>query len=771
MAYYDYDDLVDEYYGGGGYYGGYAFLDFDWEPDEEEEDEDRMFLSSSDDESDDASSSSESVIAVPSSSKAFSTAAKTPKDTVYCLQLERYEIFKAQDNEKGHFDIAIEIGGKKLFVHKFFLASASEYFNALFSVRWGQTKEDTIKIANPDYSYGDIYELLTFIYSGSCSITNSNIFVLTDMSEFYGIQLLKERCIEFLSSMNIVVEDIEKMLEIAQRYSLTKFIESLKVHIERNMKVLIESEQWLDYKKPFIEFMSTVEKNSVLEEAFFDAAYKWAQHHAAMKGLEARDEDFDYEECIEKELDGILGNITFSLMSLKFVKASLLEKRFLFSPKKLYKIILKSQKGNDEDDDCFKTLYEAAKCVATETRNTTNDELSVRKIIKQELADILPKVKFFRMTVKFLSDFVVERKFTFSFARLHDYLLNCRQYKNEEAFKAVYQLAEKQVMLKQKSSIDAKFCLINAVKKELIEVISKVEFSKMNVEFWMNFAIEKGFVLLPSDFKGFFDKLRWSYRNPQELFKIIYQLAEKQVLKKKYASEDKNFNIYEVIKSELSHVLPHFEFAKMKLEFLMESVVEKGLLLSATLLKDFYLQSQKHYGNCEDAFKDVYKLAEKQAKEEQKGSGEKAFNLVKSIKDELVVTIPVVEFYRMSKKFLNDFVVEVKSDGTKICGIFEDVYGIMKAVPSKGYFTTPRQWNKIRFAQLKFKISIFPISIVQKMKGVEWYLCLERDGVLTIKFHTLIATNDFLLSEMKTSDDFMFNTEESACLTACFNNI
>uniref|UniRef100_A0AC35GB60 Uncharacterized protein n=1 Tax=Panagrolaimus sp. PS1159 TaxID=55785 RepID=A0AC35GB60_9BILA len=38
---------------------------------------------------------------------------------------------------------------------------------------------------------------------------------------------------------------------------------------------------------------------------------------------------------------------------------------------------------------------------------------------------------------------------------------------------------------------------------------------------------------------------------------------------------------------------------------------------------------------------------------------------------------------------------------------------------------------------------------LMKMKGCDWYLCLEKDGFLVFKHHTIIVNTDYLLAEMK----------------------
>uniref|UniRef100_A0A914ZCZ9 BTB domain-containing protein n=1 Tax=Panagrolaimus superbus TaxID=310955 RepID=A0A914ZCZ9_9BILA len=104
----------------------------------------------------------------------------------YKMQMDRFKVFKEQDREKGHLDVAFEIEGKKLHVNKYLLTTASEPLNAWLSDRWS-TKDEVIKIE--DYSFDCFYEFIQFIYTGRCDLSSENVFKMVDMAEFYNGQI------------------------------------------------------------------------------------------------------------------------------------------------------------------------------------------------------------------------------------------------------------------------------------------------------------------------------------------------------------------------------------------------------------------------------------------------------------------------------------------------------------------------------------------------------------------------------------------------------
>uniref|UniRef100_A0AC35GN04 BTB domain-containing protein n=1 Tax=Panagrolaimus sp. PS1159 TaxID=55785 RepID=A0AC35GN04_9BILA len=132
----------------------------------------------------------------------YSPPSKVPKDkfkskrNIHDMQLQRFELFKAQDVKTGLFDVAFEIDGKKILANKL-MFTCSEPLTSMLSDRWCNKDAETVKIET--YSYENFYQFLCFLYSGQCHLTQENAFVLTDMSESYGIPTLKGYCDEWLS--------------------------------------------------------------------------------------------------------------------------------------------------------------------------------------------------------------------------------------------------------------------------------------------------------------------------------------------------------------------------------------------------------------------------------------------------------------------------------------------------------------------------------------------------------------------------------------------
>uniref|UniRef100_A0A914PID3 BTB domain-containing protein n=1 Tax=Panagrolaimus davidi TaxID=227884 RepID=A0A914PID3_9BILA len=575
------------------------------------------------------------------------------------MQRERYEIFKAQDQEKGHFDCAIEIGGKKIFIHKYFLVAASETFSVMFSDRWYGKNATELRIENPEYSYESFFEFLCFIYSGSCELTKENVFAITDMSEYYNIPFLKEECEEFLSCMDITVENIEFLVDFAYKYSFESFSAKLGEFIRYNFYDIVSSNEFIHYKKPFVQILSYCGKaGSAEEELVFAKIYEWATH----KAIKNKTEDVeDVKSIIKAELNEFLPNVKFSKMGIEF-------------------------------------LYEFAKIVVLEKQQT---DIDLNDAIKEEISDFLPEIKFHQMSFEFLMDFVLEKEFYFSFVDLYKILATEDE---EDAFRSVYKLAIKQAYMKQNSIPDPNFNLVSVIKNKLIGVFPIVKYSNMNYYFLLNFVVEKGFFLSTKDFQDLVNAYIFA-TTAEDTFKDIYELAVIQVLAKQKFSNDKNFEFKNAVKNELVEIFPLFDFSTMKRKFLMEFVVPNEVIT----------EEEAH---C-----------------------------------------------------MSDICIKIECDGKTITGIFKDVFGIINSLSSNGYINSSNAWNEHHLLKTRFKIPTIRSTVIQR-KDIYWYLCLNNDGILTVKHQMLVTENDYIISQMKTESgqEFLFNRYKTVLLTTKYKD-
>uniref|UniRef100_A0A914QN58 Uncharacterized protein n=1 Tax=Panagrolaimus davidi TaxID=227884 RepID=A0A914QN58_9BILA len=111
----------------------------------------------------------------------------------------------------------------------------------------------------------------------------------------------------------------------------------------------------------------------------------------------------------------------------------------------------------------------------------------------------------------------------------------------------------------------------------------------------------------------------------------------------------------------------------------------------------------------------------------------------------------------------------IENNGKAITGIFNDEIGVRCTIQDKSCNVKRKNTTIARFLKFRFPIPSSP-STITKMKGVDWYLCLDTGGVLTLKHHSVIDRSDYILAEMKSQSEFCLAPDVKTNLTVSFNN-
>uniref|UniRef100_A0AC34GX28 BTB domain-containing protein n=1 Tax=Panagrolaimus sp. ES5 TaxID=591445 RepID=A0AC34GX28_9BILA len=233
---------------------------------------------------------------------------------MYKFQMERFEIFKAQDPETGKFDVVFEFNEKKIYAHQIILCTTSSTLKTMISERWNKLNEP---IPIKDYSYDDFKEFLIFIYSGECSLTDENIFAMVDIAEFYGIDELKNACEEYLTKMEININNFYQMIETANKYSMIQFKKSIFNFISINLTDFLQSEQFLGVEKSIMKEIIESVKDTMRQEELFEAIYNWSEYQAIQ--TQKLDKNAVLNELIKKELSPFLPLMKFEMMDADFL--------------------------------------------------------------------------------------------------------------------------------------------------------------------------------------------------------------------------------------------------------------------------------------------------------------------------------------------------------------------------------------------------------------------------------------------------------------------
>uniref|UniRef100_A0A914Q3D6 BTB domain-containing protein n=1 Tax=Panagrolaimus davidi TaxID=227884 RepID=A0A914Q3D6_9BILA len=254
------------------------------------------------------------------------------------IQSQLEAAFKSQDPEL--FDIVFDIEGKKLNADKLILSVNSSTFKSMLSDRW-ISKNDAIKIET--YKFDDFKELLTFIYSGECNLTNENIFAILDISEFYQVEDSKELCDVFLSKTKLNFSNVLQLIETSNMYSLIQTKEPIQTFIFQNFANLVKFDGFLNANKSIIKEILAMESNlSKHHENIFQSIYKWSENQAYKKQNLSDNKIFYMNNAIKTEMQEFLPNIQFKKMTLNFLHEFVVPRGFLFTYVELADILKNS---------------------------------------------------------------------------------------------------------------------------------------------------------------------------------------------------------------------------------------------------------------------------------------------------------------------------------------------------------------------------------------------------------------------------------------------
>uniref|UniRef100_A0AC34FY73 Chromosomal replication initiator protein DnaA n=1 Tax=Panagrolaimus sp. ES5 TaxID=591445 RepID=A0AC34FY73_9BILA len=116
--------------------------------------------------------------------------------------------------------------------------------------------------------------------------------------------------------------------------------------------------------------------------------------------------------------------------------------------------------------------------------------------VKLEMIHVFDRLRFSELNVDFLKDFIVEKGFIIYPRDLYAFFKECRiRYGNEnDAFKAVYEVAEKQAARKQQTSSEDIIILSDFVKNELVKLRRDIDYRSMTKQFLMDYVVRKGFI-------------------------------------------------------------------------------------------------------------------------------------------------------------------------------------------------------------------------------------------------------------------------------------
>ncbi|XP_010176436.2 kelch-like protein 7, partial [Antrostomus carolinensis] len=120
----------------------------------------------------------------------------TPVNSVGTAKLQQEEGDDWNHGSKTLCDVVLMVQERKIPAHRVVLASASHFFNLMFTTNMLESKsfEVELKDAEPDI----IEQLVEFAYTARISVNSNNVQSLLDAANQYQIEPVKKMCVDFL---------------------------------------------------------------------------------------------------------------------------------------------------------------------------------------------------------------------------------------------------------------------------------------------------------------------------------------------------------------------------------------------------------------------------------------------------------------------------------------------------------------------------------------------------------------------------------------------
>lgn len=138
-------------------------------------------------------------------------------------------------------DVTLNVRGVFLNAHRNVLAASSPYFRALFTSEMRESQDNSIEIK--DLSTQVMEDILTYLYSGSVILTESNAIELTVAADYMFLPKLKQMGTKFVSE-NLTAANCLGVISIAEKYDFKELRDHAQTYTLENFSTVAQSEEF-----------------------------------------------------------------------------------------------------------------------------------------------------------------------------------------------------------------------------------------------------------------------------------------------------------------------------------------------------------------------------------------------------------------------------------------------------------------------------------------------------------------------------------------------
>ena len=182
-------------------------------------------------------------------------------------------------------DVAFSCEGsdKKVFAHKYVLATSSAVFYAMF---YGELAEKNSVVHLSDTDEESLQEFLRFLYTDECNFTTDNALFMLYLARKYMVPSLAEKCLGFFEA-NFAGENVFILMQQAIQFDEKKLEEICWHFIDLETSEVVVCDGFTDISQATLVELLKREPLNVEEVDLFKAVLKWSEAECSRKGIEA----------------------------------------------------------------------------------------------------------------------------------------------------------------------------------------------------------------------------------------------------------------------------------------------------------------------------------------------------------------------------------------------------------------------------------------------------------------------------------------------------
>ncbi len=178
-----------------------------------------------------------------------------------------------QDNQ---FDVTLQTEGKSFSAHRALLASASQYFRAMFGGNFKEANDDLINLEALGVSSNGLSAIVDSLYSLKLNITRENLVVVTETANILQFTSIVTLCEKYLQD-HLDIQNCIQILQLCEEYCLKSTKHAVDLFLLENL--IPVSEQNPEYveisKETVIRFIADTKLSTNDEIEVYRAVMKW----------------------------------------------------------------------------------------------------------------------------------------------------------------------------------------------------------------------------------------------------------------------------------------------------------------------------------------------------------------------------------------------------------------------------------------------------------------------------------------------------------------